>query len=292
MHLELAVEEGLVIPAFRYNCTSFSESLALIEEQGIQGVQEVPRIIAHRLDNAFEKNKTRKLINGANEISQVFAVRLLNGLKSFTMRASSQPIVEEVVITADFINKYGMKNEVIAAIENEHGELRRGAFYNILLSALNKISDSGKRIVHDSARDIFEHPACAFNPSARIAAHNLVALANATYHINMADSFGVGSYMPGRIYAPWAQPALVTATCVARDIPMERSLTSTEAKNEKLAITVSIPSVSQLRVVPWGELLKIRNDLGRGYFASIKAWHEEPDKYAGEVGSVDVSPQP
>src|SRR4051812_43055479 len=37
LHIESAIEAGLIVPAFRGNAKTFSESLALIENQKIQG---------------------------------------------------------------------------------------------------------------------------------------------------------------------------------------------------------------------------------------------------------------
>lgn len=280
-HLDAAMEAGLVVPAFRRNCSSFEDSLNAISAQGIQGVQKAPWFIAERLDKSLIKSKI-KPITGHEDLSRDYANLVMNVLnrmhQQVTISDANSACARVWPITTAFMNSHGIVHLLEENIASTNGELLRGNFYNILLHTLNRLSPSGIEKVHDCFNDLFLHPACKNNPAVQEPIRNLLVVANTAYHLNMSSAFSAGNYTPGRLYAPEALAALDLTVSVSKKLSdVDRA---TESKPVvTLSVVVNIPSVAQLRTAKWDDLISIRDDLGRGYFAALKNWHRDPEEF-------------
>lgn len=282
-HLDYALEAGYVIPAFRGELTSFEQSFDLISSQGIQGVQGAPNFVASRLDESLSKS-TEKHIPWPRDLSVQFGSMLITALNRIVeVGGSGHSVVgSNFSLSAKFIADNG-----IIELTREslcYGELRRGDFYNLILKRLERLESTGVTKVHDCYGDLVCHPSCQKNPSIAVAVHNIVVLANTLYQQNMAmgfsnkeNGFSVNNYLPGRLFADAALPALETALAISNDIA--KSSDATCQVEECLDITVRIPSVSQLRALSWKQLLDIRDDVGYGYFSALPNWHKNPGQF-------------
>ena len=281
-HLDAAIEAGLVIPTFRGATTSFEESLAAVTGQKIQGTQGTPDFIATRLDEAFAKSANQTFIQWPKDLSRDYGtlvLNILNGIDAsapFTSKAYGQ--IRAWPLMRRFMQEHAIVEKIKADMDAENGELRRGNFYNILLATLNKLSPSPTLKVDDCYNDLALHAACKDKPEVRAPIRNLLIIANTAYHLNMAKAFEAGNYIPGRLIAPEALPALDLTLSTAR------AITESEAQAESRpilshSVEVTIPDVEQLRTAKWEDLIAIRKDLGRGYFAALKNWHKNPSEF-------------
>ena len=284
--LELAIEKGLVIPAFRSDCRTFADSLELIARQGIQGLQENPLVVAHRLDQSLAARKQSSILSWPRDISSQYASLVLTTLSRLMSDAPSSmtPALQQQYLSMKkLVTETGLQDVCKSRILGSQGELRRGTFLNILLDVLNKRCASGISKVDDSKRDLLDHPACKQDLSLKSAIEGFVSTANALYHINMADAFRVGAYLADDLYADSALVGVTAAVRAARGIDSDPVSSGTPTTVAEFSMKIQIPSVSQLREVPWADLVAIRDDLGRGYFAALKAWRNDPSAYASEL---------
>lgn len=282
-HLESAIEAGLVIPAFRTGCDSFTNSLDRIESQGIQGVQPAVRLTANRFDDCLHKAKNKNFKIWPMDLSRDYGKKFIAGIKLIggdTHSALPGKLSENLGITAEFIKNRGILEETEAAFID--GELRRGEVYNLLLRALEAETSTGKTSVHDSYADLVQHKACQANRRLEIAVRNLVVLANSVYQFNMADAFNSSNYAPGRLFATDSLPALCVALNCARGVSPKSSHLD-EIDSDLFKVEVILPNVEQLRAVGWKELIAIRNDVGAGYFAALKNWEDYPEQFGAAL---------
>lgn len=278
-HLESALEAGLVVPAFRAGCASFTQSLDRIKQQGIQGTQSAVRITANRFDECLGKAKISEPKIWPEDLSRDYGKKFIKGLRLIAgNNESSLPgeLSNNLQMTAKFINDRGILNETEAAFVD--GELRRGEVFNLLLRSLEKDVSTGKTSVHDSYDDLVLHEACKGSQRTAVAIQNLVVLANSVYQFNMADAFESRNYAPGRLFSKESLPALCVALNCSRGIKPQ-SAHSDDLDADLLKVEVILPNVKQLRAVDWKDLLAIRNDVGAGYFAALKNWQEYPDRF-------------
>lgn len=281
--LEQAIKNGLVVSALRSQCSTFKEALALIKDQDIQGLQSSPDVTAERLDEALGASGM-KPINWPDDISKKYGSLLLSSFDELMLMADYSPdrsprlqqqclLMKKFATTTDFV---GLCKD--STSESNKG-LRRGDVCNVLLKILNSKEASGtSNKVNDSKRELVDHPACQQNPDLKKTIEGYVSIANVAYHMNMADSFRGGAYLADDLYADSALVGVVAGVSAKRRLISDTVCSGTPTGIIKeYTRTVSIPSVSQLREVPWEELVSIRKDEGYGYFAALKAWRENPD---------------
>lgn len=278
-HLESALEAGLVVPAFRSGCDSFSQSLDKIEQQRIQGVQSAARITANRFDDFFSRAKKTEAKTWPEDLSRDYGKKFIEGIK--LIAGDNEPslpgeLSSSLQITANFIKQHGILSEIETALVD--GELRRGEIYNLLLRILEKEVETGKISAHDSYNDLVLHQACKDNPRLAVAVQNIVVLANSVYQFNMADAFESGNYAPGRLFSKESLLALCVALNCSRGIKLQ-SENPENLDSGTFNIEVILPNVRQLRSVEWNDLLAIRKDVGKGYFAALKNWDKYPDRF-------------
>jgi hypothetical protein len=285
-HLDLALEAGFVVPAFRGNARCFEESLALITEQGIQGVQKLkaPRVLAARLDEGFKKATKRSFVPWPTDLSQKYGDLVLECLTAVERAA------EDIAAwgpTAKFLREHRLVESIKADIETrrvehktERGELLRGNFYNILLAILDDLN--GKPTVtkvNDCYKDLLLHPVCKSRPNIQEPILDLLGIANFAYQLNMATACHAGSYIPGRLIDEKFKRSLELVESIAKAKEVSDVQAETASVDRRLEVEVSIPTIQQLRNASWEEILKIRADIGYEYFIALKGWNRDEEYF-------------
>ena len=280
--IERALEAGYVFPALRGSCKSFSESLKEIQGQGIAGVQVAPRTVADRLDESLSKAKSLKIENWPSDMSERYFTRTSVALRTIAMSDAltfDGRIKEKsgLPLTASFIRRFNFLEEVEKIGSTKFRGLRRGDYYDALLAALNKIVSSDKLRVADAHAELLSHPACG-DAVIRTAVENLLVIGNSCYHVNMSECLGASSYLPGRIFTPETIDAMGVAILKNSD---SAGLNSAGTAHFPASDTISvvIPCSSQLRAVPWAELLAIREEAGTAYFSALRNAESSPDEF-------------
>lgn len=279
--LEQAIKNRLAVPALRGKCSTFKEALAMIKDQGIQGLQPSPDMTAELLDEALGAGAI-KPINWPDEISKKYGSLVLSSFEELMTDDSWSPALQQQRL---LMNKFAKTTEFVGLCKDSNSEsirgLRRGEVYNVLLKILNSKEASGtSNRVNDSKRELVDHPACKQDPDLKKTIEGYVAVANAAYHMNMAASFQGGAYLADDLYADSASVGVVAVIRAKRRLNSDAVCSGTPTGIIKeYTRTVPIPSVSQLREVPWEELISIRKNEGHGYFAALRAWRENPKSY-------------
>lgn len=290
--LELGLEHGLVRPAFRGNCSTFRESVNLIREQGIQGVQQSAMITASLLDKSFEAyagrpdRKSAPCAQWPADISRQYGDRVLTSLshlidKDVTGDDSARSTLVNMRQVALESSLYEQCNSSISLARRDG--LRRGVFLNGLLSYLNQERNSGIKAVDDAKLQLINHPACLDNPTLKSAVEGLVSMANAIYHKNMADSFGARAYFGSDVYRGAASAGLNAASSACYGVRRTGPSSRCTGVGRSFSAKVRLPSTAHLRSVPGETLMHIRRDAGAAYFAALENWLEEGDTCAQQL---------
>ena len=288
MHLLSAIEAGYITPALRGSAENFGASLNLIEQQDIRGRQEGNRIIAARLDGRLAllaQKKTPEIKHWPADLSIKYAKAMIEGLNRIEDPVEAAAWNVHLPQTGKFLRKHSiikLTEDAIAADipgKKKVGELQRGAFYKILLDVLNKKYRNPEiKAVNDCQKELVSHPACADDALFGEAIPILVALANATYHLNMASNLDAGTYLPARHFSEGALPGRRIALSVKHGVPPSE-VDGESYVVESREFTACIPDVDVLRTAKWSELLAIRAGDGDAYFAALENWDNHPDEF-------------
>jgi hypothetical protein len=268
--LEAALQQGHVVPSFSDPpTTSFRRALENKKRDGILGLRQDAHETALRLDAALDRAPGFKPAywpeSNVGEGYQRLAVQLLAADEAPRLPPSSGISQERLVELWDATKEWRTDclDEAIAETARlAGGGLRRGCLMTAVGRKLGVVGDRGR------IDDIAQLLRPEVSPIHQYALHYFCRWMTDIYHYNQSLALGATPNFPGYDVLEGAMATELLRQTQCQGNPA--------ADGNSIRLEVPMPHPAWLSRLSAADLLAIRDDVGAGYMACVKAWHESP----------------